>query len=217
MKQIGIWGGVVAITIAIVWGLIALVNSNNPNVLSSQTINLPPVSKDDLVSGDPQKAKVTLVEYADFQCPACANYASLVRTLEKDFGDKLLVVYRFFPLTQIHKTAMLSSQAAYAANKQGKFWEMSELLYENQSSWADQSSAQDIFISYAKKLNLNISEFTTDLNSDATKKTISDAESSAISIGINATPTFFVNGTEIQNPPGYAAFKQIIQDELNKK
>lgn len=217
MKQIGIWLGITIIFLAGIWGLIALVNNNNSSdVLSSQITNLPPVSKDDIVAGDPQKAKTTLIEYADFQCPACANYSPIVRQLEKDFGDKLLIVYRFFPLPQ-HKNAMISAQAGYAAGKQNKFWEMSDLLYENQSTWADSSSAQDIFTSYAKKLGLNISQFATDLNSETGKRMINDQKNAGASVGINSTPTFFINSKKIANPRSYEAFKQLIQDEINNQ
>lgn len=214
IKKIGLWIGTIAVVAVSIWGLIALVNNDS---LPQKAINLPPISKNDIVWGIPEDAKVTLVEYADFQCPACRNYFPLIRQLEKDFGDKLLVVYRFFPLTQIHQNAMLSTQAAYAASKQNKFWEIHDVLYENQTLWANSSNAKDLFIEYAKKINLNVSQFINDLNSDATKKFVNNEENSAISIGVNATPTFFVNGNMIQNPQGTKAFKQIIQDALNKK
>lgn len=216
LKEIGIWISVTVILTATVWGLLTLVNGNSSPSTSSQTVNPPPVVKEDIVSGNPQKAKVTLIEYADFQCPACAEYAPLVTKLKEDFGDKLLLVYRFFPLPQ-HQNAILSSQASFAARKQNKFLEMSDLLYGNQVMWADSAKAKDIFVEYAKKLNLNLSQFTTDLDSEAAKKFIEEQKNAGVSIGISGTPTFFVNGKFIQNPPSYSAFKQIIQDELNQK
>ena len=216
MKQIGIWAGVIAIIIGTIWGLIALVNSNNP-ASNSQAITPPPLSKEDIVLGIPESAKATLIEYADFQCPACRNYAPLVRQLGKDFGNKLLLVYRFFPLTDIHQNAMSSSLAAYAASKQNKFWEMNDLLYENQSTWADSGKAQEIFTDYAKKLDLSISQFTSDFNSETGRNFINAEQNAGLSIGINSTPTFFVNGQKIENPQNYAAFSKLIQDAINKK
>lgn len=215
MKQIGIWAGVAVIFITTTWGLIALVN-NNPSA-PSQAGTPPPISKDDQVLGAADKIKVVLIEYADFQCPACAYYSPVVRQLKEDLGDDLFIVYRYFPLISIHKNAMSSSQAAFAAGKQNKFWEMSDLLYENQKSWADSTKAKDIFAEYAQKLGLNIDQFTADFNLDSTKKFITDQMNSGVSIGINSTPSFFVNGKKIENPRSYEAFKQIIQDEINKK
>lgn len=223
MKQLTIWTGIGVVFIAVVWGLIALVN-NSASPQTAQTSPPPPLAKDDQVLGATDKAKaesdsvrVTLIEYADFQCPACANSAPLIRQLEKDIGEDLLIVYRYFPLISIHKNAMSSSQAAFAAGKQNKFWEMSDLLYENQGKWAESANAKDIFAEYAKKLGLNIDQFTADFNADSTKKFILDQVNSGISIGINATPTFFVNGKKIESPRSYNAFKQIIQNTLSQK
>ena len=214
MKQIGIWAGIIVIFFVTTWGLIALVNSKGS--VSSQVGIPPSISKDDQVLGVSTKVKAILIEYADFQCPACKNYALFVRQLKKDFGDDLLIAYRFFPLLG-HQNAMSSSQAAFAAAKQNKFWEMSDMIYENQENWADSSNAEDLFIGYAKKLDLDITQFTNDYNADPTKKFITDQLNSGISIGINSTPTFFLNGKIIQNPQSYEAFKKLIQDELKNQ
>ena len=216
MKQIGIWGGITVIFIAGIWGMIWLVNNNNPTV-SSKVSAPPPLAKDDQVLGAADKVKATLIEYADFQCPACAYYSLIVRQLEEDLRDDLLIVYRYFPLISIHKNAMSSSQAAFAAGKQNKFWEMSDLLYENQENWSDSSNAQEIFTGYAKKLDLDITQFIDDYNAETTKKFITDQMNSGISMGINSTPSFFINGKKIENPRSYDDFKKIVQDEINKK
>lgn len=216
MKQIGIWAGIIVIFLVTTWGLIAMVNSKDSG--STQISTPPPaVSKDDQVLGASTQVKAVLIEYADFQCPACKNYAPLVKQLKQNFGDDLLIVYRFFPLINIHKTAMSSSQAAYAAGKQNKFWEMSDMLYENQENWSDSAKAEDLFTEYAKKLDLNIAQFTDDYNADSTRKFILNQMNSGLSIGINSTPTFFLNGKRIDNPQGYEAFKKLIQDELKNK
>jgi len=111
---------------------------------------------------------------------------------------------------------MLASQAAYAASLQGKFWEMHDLLFENQTDWSDKQP-RDIFIDYAKDLKLDISKFTKDLDSESTKEFITKSLNSGTSIGISYTPSIFVNGKLIQNPPVYDTFKKVIQDEINKK
>jgi len=217
-KEIWIWIGVIIVLLATFWGLITLVNSTNSSAnLTSQVKTPASASKEDITLGIAEKAKATLIEYADFQCPACSTYAQFVKQLNKDFGNNLFIVYRFLPLIDAHKNAMLSAQAAFAAHKQNKFWEMDELLYQNQNLWANAGNAQQIFTDYAKKLNLNIEQFTKDFNADSTKKLINAQRDEGISIGIVQTPSFFVNGKLIENPQDYDAFKQVIQNALNNK
>ncbi|MCL6096345.1 MAG: DsbA family protein [Patescibacteria group bacterium] len=213
-KKVGIIVGVVLVVGLSVVGLVKLAGSSGSS--SSSGINVPPVSKNDITKGNP-KSKVTLIEYSDFQCPACAAYHPLVKQLLSEFGDKIYFAYRFFPLTSIHKNALISSQAAYAAKLQGKFFEMHDMLFETQTSWAQSDSAADTFVAYAKKLGLDSDKFQKDMNSSEAKNYVTDSQNQALSIGINATPTFFVNGVQIANPRGYDDFKKIIQDALNKK
>lgn len=209
-KKIAIWVGAVAIITASIGGLIALVNSP---ASTSNIANLPPVSKEDITSG-PKDAKVTLIEYADFQCPACATYHPLVKQLLSEFPKDIYFVYRFFPLTNIHQNALLSSQAAFASGLQGKFWQMHDMIYENQKSWANENNALDIFVNYAAKINLNVNKFKKDVNSNESKKFVNDELNQAIGIGINSTPTFFINGRKIQNPRSYDEFKKLVQDQI---
>ena len=213
LKQIGIWIGAAAILIASVYGLIQLANSPQTN---PDLAKLPPITKEDIATGNP-KAKAVLVEYADFQCPACAVYQPFINQLLIDFKDQIYFAYRFFPLFQTHKNAMISAQAAYAANLQGKFWEMDNLLYTTQKSWENSSNAKEIFIDYAKTLKLDMKKFEADLESDQGKKTINEQYSQGLNIGVNSTPTFFLNGVKIENPRGYNDFKQLVQNEIDKK
>lgn len=221
-KEIAIWVGIIAVLIGGLWFLITTVNNSSSPSSPVQMTNVPPVSENDFVkkgntaSSASESAKVTLIEYGDFECPACGVYYPLVKQISEEFGKDLRVVHRFFPLTNVHKNAMISAQAAYAAGLQGKFWEMHNMLYENQSSWSE-TNPKDIFISYAKDLELDLDKFKTDLEADSTKQFIKQQEQSAISIGINSTPTFILNEARIQNPANYEAFKKLIQDEINKK
>ncbi len=212
-KKIGIIVGVVLIVVVSIFGLVELANAPSS---TSSGLTVPPPSKNDISEGNP-KAKVTLIEYADFQCPACGAYHPLVNQLLSDFNGKIFYVYRMFPLSNIHKNAIISAQAGYAAYKQGKFFQMDDLLYNGQNTWADVDDPRDTFISYAKELKLDINKFTNDMNSSEAQNYVADAENKATSEGINATPTFFVNGQQIQNPSNYDQFKQIIQNALNKK
>lgn len=231
IKELGIWAAVIAVLVGGLWLLITAVN-NSPSPSAPVQIKIPEVSAQDFIRGPESasssarlpspsgeatggQAKVTLVEYSDFQCPACALYYPLVKQLEEDFDQDLRIVYRLFPLTNIHQNAMISSQAAYAASLQDKFWEMHDMLFENQESWND-TQARDIFVDYAGELGLDVAKFEKDINSEVTKKFVTDEQNKGLTLGINSTPTFFVNGVRIQNPAGYDDFKKLIQDALTK-
>jgi len=218
MKHVGIWAGVIFITLAIFWGLIVYVNAS-PTVPSSVASVMSPktVSENDIMLGSQDKAEATLIEYADFQCSACSAMSQFVQQLHKDFGDKLLIVYRFFPLINSHQNAMLSSQAAFAAYKQNKFWEMSELLYKNQSSWSYDNDAQKTFVDYAKKLNLDIDRFVSDYNAESTKEFINAQREEGTSIDILYAPSIFINGKLIENFRDYETFKQAVQNAIDEK
>jgi len=214
LKKFGIWTTVAIVLIAAVYGLLQIANS--PQTTNTSSSKLPEITKDDPKTGS-SSAKVTLVEYSDFQCPACAAYYPMVKQLLSEYNGKIYFVYRYFPLTATHQNAMISSLAAYAANLQGKFWEMHDMLFQTQNSWASSPKARETFIGYAKKLDLDIDKFKTDLESDRGKNFINDTYSKGLAIGVNSTPTFFLNGVKIQNPRTYDDFKNLILNELNKK
>jgi protein-disulfide isomerase len=213
-KKFGIWATVAVVLIMAVYGLLKIANS--PQITSTSSGKLPQVTKEDPTTGNPN-AKVTLVEYADFQCPACAAYHPMVKQLLTEYNDKIYFVYRYFPLTATHQNALISSLAAFAAGQQSKFWEMHDVLFQTQNSWASSSNAKETFIDYAKKLDLDIDKFKTDLESDKGKNFINDTYNKGLALGINSTPTFFINGEKIQNPRTYEDFKSLIDNEINKK
>lgn len=215
IKKYSIWGGVTAALVLGVLGLVVLVSSA-PSGPSSQTVNVAPISDKDITKGK-KDAKVTLIEYADFQCPACAAYDPIINQLLTEYADKIFYVYRMFPLTNIHPNAVIAGQAAYAANKQGKFFEMDDILYENQKKWATLSDPRGTFNDYARDLKLDVVKFQKDMESDEAKNYVKESEAKALAEGMNSTPTFVVNGVKIQNPQSYEDFKKIIDDELNKK
>ncbi len=159
-----------------------------------------------------KNGQVTLIEYSDFQCPACAAYYPVVKQLEKDFPN-LTIVYRHFPLPQ-HSNAKIASQAAEAAGAQGKFWEMHDLLFDNQTAWSEEQNATNIFEAYAKKLGLDLEKFKTDSNSQATKTNI-QADIQSGDKEISGTPTFFLNNQKIQNPQGYDEFRSTIEKAIS--
>lgn len=157
---------------------------------------------------------VTMVEYSDYQCPACAQYHPLVEQLKQDFGDQLKVEYRYFPLNS-HPHAAIAARAAESAKKQGKFMEMHNLLFENQRSWSSSGNPQSLFIGYAEQIGLDLDQFRNDLNASETQQTVMEEKQEGQQNGVNSTPSFMINGDMIdQNPRSYAEFKELISSYL---
>jgi protein-disulfide isomerase len=158
-------------------------------------------------------AKVTLVEFGDFQCPACGAYEPIVQKVTADNKDTVQVVFRHFPLTQVHQNALLAAKVSEAASLQGKFWEMHDMLYDKQGEWSNALNARDFFLTYATNLGLDTKKFATDLNSKAIEDKIQAEYKEGVSLGVQGTPTFFVNGKKLDpNPQSIDAFNKIIQD-----
>lgn len=180
-----------------------------------RTVTTQSTVEDTKVQGN-KDAMVTLVEYSDFQCPACAAYAPLVNNLHKDFPDTLKVVYRYFPLTTIHKNAMISAKAAEAANRQGKFWEMHDQLFEHQTDWAKTENPTDAFQTYAQAIGLDMDKFNADMTDVSLGDVVKADQQLGTDANIQGTPTFFLNGTKLDNPKDYEAFKKLVADEIAK-
>ncbi len=159
-----------------------------------------------------QDGKVTLVEFGDFQCPACGAYEPLVRQITKDNPTILKVVFRHFPLTQLHMNALLAAKASEAAGLQGKFWEMHDIIYDKQKEWSSALNGRDYFLGYATTIGLDTKKFLEDLNASAIEDKISAEYKEGTNLGVQGTPTFFVNGKKIDNPQSLEAFDQIIKD-----
>ena len=164
-----------------------------------------------------EQAKVVLVEFSDFQCPACKSRVPLIEELMKEFGDHVALVYRHFPLKSIHQNAQMAAQASEAAGQQGKFWEMHDALFENQENWSSLSSAdaKNAFISYAEGLALDIAKFTGDLDSSETKNAVDRDTESGNAIGVNSTPSFALQGKLI-NPRSLEEYRTMIRSAIEE-
>lgn len=156
--------------------------------------------------------KVTLVEFGDLQCPACAAYEPIVREVIAANAGTLQFVFKHFPLTQIHQNALLAAKASEAAGLQGRFWEMHDMMYDKQGEWSGNLNARDIFIGYATALGLDVAKFTEDLNNDSIQEKILAEYKEGSALGVRGTPTFFINGKMIENPGSLEAFNQLIKD-----
>lgn len=144
-------------------------------------------------------APVTLVEFGDYQCPACGSAQPVVEQLKQEYGPKLNVVFRNLPLTQIHKNALASANAAEAAGAQGKYYEMNSLLYKNQGQWSSAANPMNFFVTYAQSLGLDTNRLKSEVETQKYKNKIDRDLKDAEKLGLNATPSFFVNGTPVEN------------------
>lgn len=216
LKDYAFWGVFFVILLASV-GTIIYFSLPKPTptaqVMAEADSLLPPVSSTDYVTGA-KNAKLTVIEYGDFQCPACGHYFPMVEQMRKDFKDSVRFVFRNFPITSAHPNAQIAAQAAYAAGKQGKFWEMYDLLYKNQTKWADSTTADQVFATYAVQLQLNPAQFTTDMTSQEAADFVNAQSQAGQKAGVQATPTFFLNGRMMNPPTDYAQLNATVQQEL---
>jgi protein-disulfide isomerase len=146
--------------------------------------------------GDPN-ATVVIEEYGDFQCPPCSLFHPILTDMEREFGPRLRIIFREFPLAATHKHALEAARAAEAAGLQGKFWEMHHKLYESQTSWAELPDASAIFEDHARKIGLNVEQWKRDMKSDAVEQRIFLDGKRAHRLGVKGTPTVFLNGREV--------------------
>lgn len=163
------------------------------------------------------KSGVVLVEYGDFQCPACAQYYPVVKEVYEKYKDQITFQFRNFPLIQIHTNAMVAHRAAEAADKQGKFWEMHDRLYETQQQWTTSPNPGPIFESFAADLGLDIAKFKTDVASQEINSIINADIKEGQKLGANSTPTFVLDGVKITNPRSAEDFNKIIDEAIAKK
>lgn len=170
------------------------------------------ITDKDWVKGNPD-APVTLIEYTDFQCPACGAYYPILDQVSKDLGDKVKIVIRHFPLMQIHPNALPAARAAEAAGRQGKFWEMYDLLFVNQKEW---SSAADplksIFPAYAGRIGLDVEQFKKDMSDSSLDDKITADRETGNDLKISGTPSFFLNGKKLENPGSLDALRKAIEN-----
>lgn len=180
------------------------------------------VNQDLLIRSDSQtikapNEKAVLVEFGDFQCPGCGTYHVLVKKLLVDHKDNLTFVYRDFPLN-IHKNAGPAAYAAEAAGLQGKYWQMHDMIFESQNKWSTSTEAESIFLEYAKALGLDLAKFKADAASDAIKQKVARDTADGLALGVDSTPTFYLNGEKINNlPSSYENFSTLIKAAILKQ
>ena len=156
--------------------------------------------------GNPQ-AHVKIVEFIDFQCPACAYGINFLKTFIDKHPQDVYLQVRYFPLTNMHRHAMISALYSECAARQGKFWALDDLMIPQQQQWAQLISPEPIFRAMAQQAGINLDQLDTCLASDSERKVINDEKSLGQSLGINSTPTYFINNKMVVGVKS-------LQDEL---
>ena len=159
-----------------------------------------------------QGTKVTLIEYGDYECSACAQWEPTVEQIRTKHEKDLKFQFRNFPLPQ-HQNAMAAHRAAEAASNQGKFWQMHDLLYSRQDGWSQSNNPGKIFEDYATELGLNVDKFKTDVASSVVNDTINADRKTGENIGVKSTPTFVINDKVVE-PKNAEEFYKIIEDAI---
>lgn len=144
-----------------------------------------------------EQAPVTLEEFGDFECPPCGMLHPILKTMEQEFGPRIRLIFREFPLVPTHQHALAAARSAEAAGLQGKFWQMHALLYENQKTWHEATDVNPIFEDYANRIGLDLNQFRGDLRSEIVEQRIFLDGKRAHSLGVKGTPTVFLNGREV--------------------
>jgi|GEM_PF-304978 len=166
------------------------------------------LTADGAASFGPKDAKVTVIEFSDFQCPYCSRAANVVEQVKEKYSDKVHFVFRHFPLS-FHKDAHLASQAAMAANAQGKFFEMHDKMFENQRALSREDLEK-----YATELGLDMEKFKAALDNGTYKEVVDADIALGTEVAVDGTPTLFINGKRASNPTDFAAVSAMIEEEM---
>jgi len=160
--------------------------------------------------GGAANAAVTLVEFSDFQCPFCSRVTGTLDQIEKAYGDKVRIVFKHLPL-RMHSRAPMAHAASEAANSQGKFWEMHDLIFENQRDLSEAA-----YLRYAGQIGMDVDQFKKDMVSASVKARVDADAAEAAKLGVTGTPGFFVNGYFLSGAKPFSEFKRVIDAEIAK-
>lgn len=204
---------IIAIIILAFVGIMAF--SGNKSEDASSKVDSSKVTEH--IKGNPD-AKITLVEYGDFQCPYCQQYEPTIRQVVDKFENDIKFQFRNFPLFNIHPNAVAAARSAEAAGLQNKFWEMHDALY-SQSNWQIWTEAKDpkpAFDNIAEQLGLNMTQFKKDFASSTVNDAVNADKEAGSKLGVTGTPTFFLNGKKVEINNDLASFEKVINDALAK-
>ncbi|HEY1922664.1 MAG TPA: thioredoxin domain-containing protein [Tepidisphaeraceae bacterium] len=167
-----------------------------------------PVTSDDHVQGD-ERAPIILVEYGDYECPHCGHAYPIVKRVQKHFGDRLLFIFRNFPLHEIHPNAENAAEAAEFAAAHERFWEMHDQIFENQSELG-----LPLLLELAKNLRLSVPDLKNSLTARQYASRVRNDFLGGVRSGVNGTPTFFINGDRHDGPFEFEDLVEAIDAHL---
>lgn len=213
-KSIWIVAGVIVLFSTI--GIIAAASSTNTASALTSSAVAPAIMASDHTEGN-SSSSVSLIEYGDFECPACSAYDPVVQQVVAHYGNKIEFAFRNFPLTSIHPDTYEATQAAEAAGLQGQYWQMHDYLYSHQTEWTmlpPGTQLKQYLDNAAASLHLNVDQFNADMDSAQVANKIQSDLNSANAMQLDYTPSFFLNQKQIQNPSSYNAFITLIDQAL---
>ncbi|MBK8813376.1 MAG: thioredoxin domain-containing protein [Acidobacteria bacterium] len=190
--------------------------ANRP--VTQQTVNpaAPLGAQPPNMLGSPN-ASVTIEEFADFQCPTCAQIHNVLKNVQAAYGSRIKFVFRNYPLTQIHKNAFDAAVASEAAGRQGKFWDMQNIVFQNQQAWSNSTDVRTVFNGYAEKLGLDVERFKSDMAGMETKERVQRDMERGKALNVTSTPTIIINGQSVPfEQMNLESLRQIIDAELAK-
>ena len=197
-------------------GMIYMVAQDSQSGVTSGTnsADILSIKNDDHVQGDPY-ADVVLIEYADFECPACGAYHPLVQELAAKYSDQIAIVSRHFPLP-FHQNARPAAWSVEAAGLQGQYHEMADLVFTSQAAWSSKAANVGLFYEYAEQLGLDMDQFDADVLSEAVKERVERDAIEGSRLGVNSTPSFYLQGEKLANMRTVEDFSTLIDAELIK-
>jgi protein-disulfide isomerase len=215
-KPLSALAALVVVAVAVAMFLAKRSGTENSPAAASQNAALPekPVITTEGWSKGNLSARTVLVEFGDFQCPSCAAARVKVDNALKKFEKDLKVVFKQYPMPNIHRNAMLAAQASEAAGKQLKFWEMYELLFAQQNEWVNVPDALTFFLKYATELQLDVERFRLDMfDSGIRNKIFRDLLEGQVA-QVRSVPSFFLNGRMLQSVKSDAEFEELIAQAI---
>lgn len=205
-----LWVGLAAVVI--IGGGILAYNAALPQNIPAADPNLLVKKDSHSTEQGARNYTITIVEFGDYQCPACGYVEPMIEKLLAEYPQAKLV-FRNFPLPG-HQNAMIAAEAAEAAGAQGKFWEMHNAIYLNQEIWSKMETPMDAFVEMAKKLNLDLEKFKQDVQNHAHVERINKDRDDGVALGVNSTPTFYINGRKYLGGNSYVTLKLAIDEAL---
>lgn len=204
-----ILGSIGIVTVALIIGAVYFLSRPEKPVVVDPAV----LVREDSLKNSTDSAKLTVVEFGDFQCPACKTVQPGLKQAIADFPGQVNFVFRHYPLPQ-HKNAIVAAKAVEAANLQGKVWQMFDKLYDSQQEWDEESNPVEIFKKYAAELGMDGEKLVKDMDKPEFADKISKDQSDGNTVGVNSTPTLFFNNELYKKGVSYQDLKNEIQSHL---